>query len=96
MFNPILSKTSLIDTINKLEPGILGLRASPATLELRAEYIKQAAALFAAHIEEMAADADASLSAGRVDEEDARAIADIGGDLAGQIINAAEQMRECV
>jgi hypothetical protein len=40
------------------------------------------------------ADASASISCGRVDEEDARAIADVGADCAGQLMRAAALMME--
>ncbi len=90
MFNPIVAKTNLIDAINRLEPGILGHRADATGLNLRAEYIKELCRLVAEHVEECAADADASSSRGNVGEEDAQIISDVGSDLAGRIEQAAE------
>lgn len=90
MFNVVVSKTQLIDAINHLEPGILGLRASASALELRGQYIKQVCALVAAHIEDCAADANGSVH-GPVSAKDARIIADVGSDIAGQIEQAADR-----
>jgi hypothetical protein len=89
-FNPVVRKTELIDAINRLEPGILGHRAAPSSLELRAEYIKQLCKLVADHVEECADDADASTHS-RINARDARIIVDVGGDIAGQIMEAVER-----
>jgi hypothetical protein len=90
MFNPVVSKTNLIDALNKIEFGNLGVRIDPAGLKLRASGIALACELFSNFIEEMTADAAASMSLGRVDECDARAISDVGQDLSGAIVHGAE------
>lgn len=94
MFNATIAKTQLIDALNKVEFGNLGIVAGSSSLQLRASGIRLACELFANFIEEMAADADASITAGGVDERDARGIADVGADLAGQIVQASELQRE--
>lgn len=94
MFNPTIAKTQLIDALNKIKFGQFGIIAGRTTLELRASGIELACELFANFIEEMAADADASISSGKIDETVAHAIADAGGDLSGMIYEAAERIAE--
>jgi hypothetical protein len=94
MFNAVLSKTAFLDAFNKIEFGHLGVRIDPVGLKLRASAIHLAGELFAKLIEEMAEDADASMSLGRVDGRDALAIADVCADLAGQIESGAESHLE--
>lgn len=94
MFDVEASQDNLIAAIRKLDPWILGLRPSPRAMEGRAQYIADLTKLVAQHVEELAADADASQSCGQIDEEDARAIADTGADLAGQIRRAADAMAD--
>jgi hypothetical protein len=96
MFNPYTAKSDFIAALNKIEFGQLGVRIDPAGLKLRASGIDLACQLFANFIEEMAADADASMSLGNVHDSDARMIASIGGDLAGQIEAGAERHLEDV
>lgn len=94
MFSPIIAKTNLIDALNKIEFGKLGIRPDPVGLKLRASGIDLACELFTNFIQEMAADADASISSGKVHDRDALAISDVGKDLAGQIEEAIERIRE--
>lgn len=94
MFNPTIAKTNLIDALNKIEFGSLGVRIDPVGLKLRASGIHLACELFANFIEEMAADADASMSLGKVNERDARIVADIGLDIAGSIYAGADRHLE--
>jgi hypothetical protein len=94
MFNPTIAKTQLIDALNKIEFGRLSHRIDPTGLQLRASGIALAGELFAKFIEEMAEDADASMSLGRVAGRDALSIADTCQDLAGQIVNGAERHLE--
>lgn len=94
MFDVEESQDNLIAAIRKLDPWILGIRPSPRALEGRAQYIADLTKLIADHVEELAADADASQSCGRIDEDDARGIADIGADLSGQIRRAADAMAD--
>lgn len=89
MFNAEASKTDFLAKVGKLEPFNLGLRASADDLEGRAEYIRSLTKAVADHIEELMADASSSISCGRIDDEDARAIADVGSDCAGQLMRAA-------
>jgi hypothetical protein len=94
MFNAKASKADFLAKVANLEPFIMGLRAGPEELEGRAEYIRQFAKAAADHIEELMADASSSISCGRIDEEDARAIADAGDDCAGQLMRAADLVAE--
>ncbi len=94
MFSPIIAKTQFIDAINAIEFGRLGIRADETGLKLRASGIQLACELFCNFIQEMAADADASIPSGKVSDRDALAISDVGHDLAGQIQEAIERIRE--
>lgn len=94
MFDVAESQDKFVKAIQKLDPWILGIRPAPRALEGRAQYVADLTKLVAQHVEELAADADASQSCGRIDEEDARAIADTGADLAGQIRRAADAMAD--
>lgn len=94
MFNAEASKTDFLAKVGKLEPFNLGLRANADDLEGRAAYIRQFAKAAADHIEELMADASVSISCGRIDEDDARAIADAGDDCAGQLMRAADLVAE--
>lgn len=91
-FNITQSQSTLAAKIASLEPFILGLHPSPDAIEGRAKYIKALTKLVAEHVEEAAADVSANQSFARVDEEDARGIADIGSDIAGQVMRAADAM----
>ena len=66
--------------------------ASTDALENNAAYIETLCKLVAHHVEAIMADADASLTAGKIDETDASAIEDAGSDCAGQINAAAWAM----
>jgi hypothetical protein len=89
MFNPTTAKSNLLAALAVIEFGNLGIQAGAQSLEIRAAGIKQAGEAFAFFIQELAADADASISAGRIADRDAQAIADTCGDIAGQIQEAA-------
>lgn len=94
MYDAFAAQKKLIEALSNIEFGKLGVRIDPTGLQLRASGIHLACELFANFIEELSADADASMSLGRVAERDARAIADVGADLAGQIVNGAERHLE--
>jgi hypothetical protein len=94
MFNAEASKTNFLAKVANLEPFIMGLRAGSEELEGRAEYIRSLTKVVADHIEELMADASVSISCGRIDDEDARAIADAGDDCAGQLMRAADLAAE--
>jgi hypothetical protein len=94
MFNAEASKTDFIAKVANLDPFIMGLRAGSKELEGRASYIRAFIKFAADHIEELMADASASISCGRIDEEDAAAIADAGDDCAGQLMRAAALVAE--
>ena len=94
MFDALASQAEFLAKAAKLDPIKLGLHADPASLEMRANYITDLTKLVADHIESLMADASASLTAGHIDEEDARAIADLGDDCAGQLQRAADLAME--
>jgi len=94
MFDALASQAEFLAKAAKLDPIKLGLRADPASLEMRASYISDLTKLIADHIESLMADASASLTVGHVDEGDARAIADMGDDCAAQLLRAADLTME--
>lgn len=94
MFDIAKSQDDLVAKLKALEPWVIGLHPTSEALEGRAAYIKALTKLVAAHVEEVAADASANQSFARIDEEDARGIADIGSDLAGRVMRAADLMME--
>lgn len=89
MFNAAANQAEFLAKLARLDPFKFGLRAGPEELEGRAAYIKSLTKLVANHLEEVMADAAASVSLGSITEEDARTIEDYGADLAGQLIRAA-------
>lgn len=90
MFDAAASQAEFLDKVAKLDPVKIGLLASANDLEGRAAYIRDFLKLAANHIEELMADAAASISLGSINEEDAQALlADVSADLAGQLIRAA-------
>jgi hypothetical protein len=93
MFDAFQSNKELIHAIALLDPFKLSPYATSEQLNGRADYIKALGKLVADHIEAMAADADASISSGHVDD-DAGAIRDVCSDICGEIRNAAERVLE--
>jgi hypothetical protein len=94
MFDAAASKADFLSKVAKLDPFKIGLLATADDLEGRAEYIRSLTKALSDHIEELMADASASISCGRIDDEDARAIADAGDDCAGQLMRAADLVAE--
>lgn len=94
MYDAWQDQNNLIEKIKKLDPYRFGLSATAEELEGRARYIEELCKLVANHIESLLADASVSVSVAKIDEEDARAIIDMGADLAAQLTEAAWQTME--
>lgn len=93
-YDPHKAHSDLVAAIGGLAVAKLGVRAQSADLEHNASYITDLTKLVANHIEALMADADASVGCRRISEEDARAIEDMGCDLAAQLTHAAEDERK--
>lgn len=94
MFNASQAQSKFLKSIEAIEFGQLGIGIDPTGLKLRGAAIALAGELFAKFIKELAEDADASMSIGRVHASDTGFIADTCHDIAGQIVNGAEIVLE--
>jgi len=92
MFDPFKAHDEFAAKVAALQLMRVSPRANTDELENNAAYIEQLCKLVANHVEAIMADADSSLSIGKIDETDASAIEDAGSDCAGQINNAAWAM----
>lgn len=86
-------QSTLAASIASLRPMKMGLRATQDELEANAEYIRMLCDLVGDHVERVMAEASASTSCTRIDEEDAWAISDLGSYLAEQLDRAADARR---
>jgi len=93
MFDPVQSKIDLLAAISALDPWKIGTLARHDELQGRADYIRELGRAVQAHVEYLAAEADASICMGRI-SDDASLIADCTSDIAGEIREAADKMRE--